>query len=408
MPEEALPEGWEPVSPQEIPARPFPEESEGEPVTSGIRSLQDLVRRVRGPSETPHEDAGLAEVHPFPFLALVGLEEVKQGLLLALIHPRLATVLILGPTGTGKTTAVYSLIPLLPDVPRSLCYYGCLPEDVEAGGIEALCPQCAEKYRRGEPLAVMEPARLLEVPFPVRPEELWGTLDERLAHQGRFRLRRGLLAYADRQVLFVDEWTRYPPEVREAVVEAACRGHYLLTCGGLSATFRSQFLLVVTADPARGALRFPILDRFALRLLAQPVPATEWPLLWERVQAWRTAPQPFLRRYQDALAELRAEVQAARAFLSRVTVPEGILARAAHILAHLNGVSPRAWLAWVEAARAHAAAEFRPKVTWEDMRQVALMVLRLRRPEAVQTYFATLTPDDADIVSLLEREGRPT
>jgi len=90
--------------------------------------------------------------------------------MLAVINPRVGGVLLLGPTGVGKTTAVRSLVGVLPQVPRSLCYYGCLPEDIEEGGLEAVCAACAEKHRRGEPLAVMEPARLLEIPYPVQPE----------------------------------------------------------------------------------------------------------------------------------------------------------------------------------------------------------------------------------------------
>jgi len=100
-----------------------------------VRSLKELLDRITGRGITTQqlaEESGLAEVLPFPFLALVGQHEMKLALLLSLINPLVGGVLLIGPRGTGKTTAVRSLADLLPEVPRSLCYYGCLPEDIES------------------------------------------------------------------------------------------------------------------------------------------------------------------------------------------------------------------------------------------------------------------------------------
>jgi len=130
----------------EIPEFPEPRD---EKVVHTVRSLRELIDIVTGknfqPSVEP-ADSGLAEILPFPFLALVGQEEMKLALLLSIINPLVNGVLLIGPRGTGKTTAVRSLIHLLPDVERSNCFLGCLPEDIEAGGIDAVCPDCARKY----------------------------------------------------------------------------------------------------------------------------------------------------------------------------------------------------------------------------------------------------------------------
>src|SRR4030065_2083344 len=123
---------------------PKQEAQEGELVHT-VRALRELSDIASGKvlSKLPAEESGLAEILPFPFLALVGQLEMKLALLVALINPAVGGVLLIGPRGTGKTTAIRSLVELLPQVPRSLCFYGCMPEDVETGGIDAVCPECA-------------------------------------------------------------------------------------------------------------------------------------------------------------------------------------------------------------------------------------------------------------------------
>src|SRR5512141_1161083 len=144
--------------------KPVPQAGDSNDVPQ-FRTLRELIDQVTGRAHwqpTDEGDAGLAETLPFPFLALVGQREMKLALILALINPAVGGVLLIGPRGTGKTTAVRSLVDILPDVPRSLCHYGCMPEDIEADGIDAVCPDCARKFAQGEPLAKMDRVRLVE------------------------------------------------------------------------------------------------------------------------------------------------------------------------------------------------------------------------------------------------------
>ncbi|HSO26777.1 MAG TPA: hypothetical protein VLS48_01815, partial [Anaerolineales bacterium] len=171
---------------ESFPQRPITPDAEPTPDQPpvGVRSLRELIDIVSGrklPSTPVAEDSGLVEVLPFPFLALVGQREMKLALLLALINPAIGGVLLIGPRGTGKTTAVRSLVDLLPDVPRSLCFYGCLPEDIEQGGMDAVCPDCARKWAENEPLAKLDRVRLVELPLNARLEDVVGGLDERAA-----------------------------------------------------------------------------------------------------------------------------------------------------------------------------------------------------------------------------------
>lgn len=236
-----------------IPAEAFSDHNgEAQPL---VRSLRELIDRVTGRDleiSQKQEDAGIAEVVPFPFLALVGQSEMKLALLLAMINPAIGGALLIGPRGTGKTTAVRSLVDLLPEVPRSLCYYGCLPEDVEIGGMDAICPECAKKFAADEPLAALDRARLVELPLNSRLEDVIGGADERAVIHERYALRRGILAQADRNLLYVDEVNLLNDEVIDAILDAASQGHYVVRRGPVSATFRSRFALIGSMNSEEG------------------------------------------------------------------------------------------------------------------------------------------------------------
>ena len=293
-----------------------------------VRSLRELIDRVTGRTlETPplQEDSGIADVVPFPFLALVGQSEMKLALLLAMINPHMGGVLLIGPRGTGKTTAVRSLPELLPQTPRSLCYYGCLPEDVETGGIDAVCPDCARKYAEGKPLAVMDKVRLVELPLNARLDDVVGGLDERAALQGRVRLRKGILAQADRNLLYVDEVNLLNDDVVDAILDAAAQGYYHVRRGPISATFRSRFVLVGSMNPEEGRLRPQILDRFGLRVIVRGLKnQTERLEAYRRAQAYMANPRRISQEFAESTALAQEDIQGARELLPQVVIPDDV------------------------------------------------------------------------------------
>jgi len=355
-----------------------------------VRSLRELLDRVTGRGFKPAqvEDAGLAEVLPFPFLALVGQQEMKLALLLALINPAVGGVLLVGPRGTGKTTAVRSLVDLLPMTPRSLCYYGCLPEDIETGGIDAVCPDCAQKYARDEPLARPDRVRLVELPLNARLEDVVGGMDERAVVHNRMRLRRGLLAQADRNLLYVDEVNLLEDEVVDALLDAAAQGSYTVRRGPLAATYWSRFVLIGSMNPEEGVLRPQIQDRFGLRVvvhgLSQPEERLE---AYQRVHAYQVNPRQVVMAFFPETQEAQEEIQAARLAIAHVTLPDEIAQLGLALTARLQTDSLRAEITLFEAARAHAAADGRWQVSAEDLRVVAPMALRLRRSSFIQDFF---------------------
>ena len=221
-------------------------------MNASVRSLRELIEAASGRAvnaQLEQEDSGRAEVLPFPFLALVGQTEMKLALLLALINPNVGGVLLIGPRGTGKTTAIRGLVDLLPDVPRSLCYYGCMPEDIEIGGIDAVCPDCARKYAMNEPIAALDRVRLVELPLNAQLDDVVGRIDERAALHERIRFRRGILAQADKNLLHVDEVNLLADEVVDAILDASAQGVYTVRRGSMAATYRSQFALIGWMNP---------------------------------------------------------------------------------------------------------------------------------------------------------------
>ncbi len=189
-------------------------------------------------------DLGLAENLPFPFLALVGQLEMRTALLLSVINPAVGGVLLIGPRGTGKTTAVRSLGSILPDVEVSTCPEGCLPEDFERDGAAGVCAECADKLARGIPITRLESVKLIELPLNARIEDVVGGINERIAvQQQRVRLERGILARADQNLLYIDEVNLLEDPIADAILDASSAGSYTVRRGAMSGTYRSRFVL---------------------------------------------------------------------------------------------------------------------------------------------------------------------
>ncbi len=372
---------------------------------AGPASLKELMEQASGRrflrAESP-EPRSITEPTPFPFLALVAQREMKLALLLSLINPNLSGVLLVGPRGTGKTTAVRSLSDLLPLVNRSGCPYGCLPEDVETGGMDAVCPDCAKKYGEGQPLTYRDPVRLVELPLHARLEEVVGGLDERAARHNRMQLQRGILSHADQNLLYIDEVNLLPNEVADAILDAAAQGIYTVRRGPLAATYRSRFALIGSLNPEEGRLRPQILDRFGLRLivhgLADPAERLE---AYRRVRAYLANPQATIAAYADQTLAARQEIQAARQRLPGVALAPEAERAGLELVRRLLIDSLRAEITLFEAARAVAAADDRTTATPADIREVAPMALRLRRSQFMLDYFTAQQAEEGEIAALV-------
>jgi magnesium chelatase subunit I len=351
-------------------------------------------------------DQGLADSTHLPFLAMVGQYEMKLALTLALINRQIGGLLLIGPRGTGKTTAVRGLTELMPSVRRSLCVHGCEEEAAFNLGIDAVCGDCAIKIGHGEPITRLEPMRLNELPLNARLEDVVGGVNERVAlEQNKISLTRGILSNADQNLLYIDEVNLLDDAIINAILDASAQGVFTVRRGPLAATYRSRIFLVGSMNPEEGGLRPQIQDRFGLRVIVRTLESEDDRLeAYRRSIAFRQNPHKFIADWQHMTVLTRADIQNARDLLPSVGFVRGVERTGIRWIQQLKIESQRSEIALFEAARAYAAADQRDKVNLRDLRIVASMALRQRQSEFITRYIETQAEEDRQLQEIIQNE----
>ncbi|NDJ60163.1 MAG: AAA family ATPase [Chloroflexi bacterium] len=341
----------------------------------------------------------MLDSQPYPFMAIVGQFEMRIALMLALINPAIGGVLLIGPRGTGKTTAVRSLIDILPDTEVSDCEDGVFPEDLQHDNAQFLYPDCYEKYHAGESISHYEQVKLVELPLNARLEDVVGGINERIAvQQNRVRLERGILGRADNNLLYIDEVNLLNDDIVDAILDAAAQGSYTVRRGAMAGTYRARFVLIGSMNPEEGRLRPQIMDRFGLRVNVRGLmDKAERLEVYRRVQSYRKNPNGFVRQWEVLTAETREEIALARQLLKETTLADDAIEVGLSLVQQLDIDSHRAEYTMFEAARAYAAADGRDLVTVADVRAVAPMALRQRRSEFMVNFFESQRDEDEQI-----------
>lgn len=354
--------------------------------------------------EAQAPDLGLSENRPYPFMAIVGQLEMRVALLLSVINPAIGGVLLIGPRGTGKTTAVRSLTGILPDVEVSDCDEGVLPGDLQSEDAKFLYPDCYEKFQSGQAISHYEAVRLVELPLNARLDDVVGGINERIAVQRNVvRLERGILGRADNNLLYVDEVNLLDDEIVDAILDASAQGSYTVRRGAMAGTYRSRFVLIGSMNPEEGRLRPQILDRFGLRVNVRGLMTKEDRLeVYKRVRQYRTNPTQFINQWEMSTTDALEDILIARDILKETKLTEEATEIGLELVLKLDIDSARAEYTMFEAARAHAAADGRTEATLADIRSVAPMALRQRRSEFMVNFFEDQQMEDTQIQNSID------
>lgn len=310
----------------------------------------------------------------FPFSALVGQEKMKTALLLNAVDPAIGGVLISGQKGTGKSTAVRALARILPPIEVvEGCPYHCAPHDERQ-----MCADCLRRIRAGEQLPIAtRPMPLVELPLSATEDRVIGTLHvEQVLKTGERRFEPGLLALANRGILYVDEVNLLDDHLVDILLDAAASGVNLVEREGISHSHPARFLLVGTMNPEEGELRPQFLDRFGLSLTVAGESGVEQrrQVISRRI-AFDGDPAAFVADYAADEALLSELVVRAREHLARVRVSDEMLGIAVALALEVGAQGHRADIGIVKTARALAAFLEEEEVRLEHIREAARFVL---------------------------------
>jgi magnesium chelatase subunit D len=338
----------------------------------------------------------------YPLAALVGQERMKLALLLNAVNPRIGGVLIRGEKGTAKSTAARGLAALLPHIegnPR--CSYRCGPDSREA------CSSC-RRANGSRVFARMRPA-FVTLPLGATEDCLIGSIDfEQAIRVGKARFRPGLLAKANRGVMYVDEVNLLDDHLVDGLLDAAETGINRVEREGISIVHPARFLLIGTMNPEEGELRPQLLDRFplAVEIRAEQEPSTRVKLLRRRDRFDRD-PACFTAEYADASNELSLRIQSAKAELGKCTIPRPVRGFIAELCTRNHVAGHRADLAIERAAVALAAWSGHHQVTADDVLEVAPMALLHRMRTGQPPDFPPPPPREDESDKPDEPEARP-
>jgi magnesium chelatase subunit D len=314
----------------------------------------------------------------YPFSAIVGQEELKQALLLNAVNPAIGGVLVRGEKGTAKSTAARALAELLPRINIvEGCPFSCDPDHPDEA-----CDNCR---RAVSPLPRdRRQARVVTLPLNATEDRVSGGVDFTLAIQeGRRALQPGLLAAANRGILYVDEVNLLDDHIVDIILDAAASGENIIEREGISFSHPARFILVGTMNPEEGELRPQFLDRFGLCVeTAGAADAETRVALMERHQAFDADPSAFIQNWKEANQRVALQIQTGRERLPLVRMPRHLRSFITELCAESNVAGHRADLIMEQTARALAALNAAPEVTTAHISEIAPMVLMHRRREA--------------------------
>jgi Mg-chelatase subunit ChlI len=310
----------------------------------------------------------------YPFTAIVGQERMKRSLVLNAVDQRIGGVLIRGERGTGKSTAARGMAALLPDIQ----VFADSPFNDDPEAPLTWSDWVKERKAQGIDMKVVKRRiAFIDLPISATEDRVVGTLDIEIAIQKGERIfEPGVLAAANRGLLYIDEVNLLDDHVVDLLLDSAAMGVNVVEREGISFAHPARFILVGTMNPEEGDLRPQLLDRFAHSAEIYGIrEARERVLIMERNLAFEEDPEKFRKQWLDKEIELSHQIELARELVDRVTYSSRDLLSIAALTASLNVEGHRADLVILKTARAQAAFEGRKSITERDIALAAELAL---------------------------------
>nr|ATZ81840.1 Magnesium-chelatase 38 kDa subunit [Picochlorum sp. 'soloecismus'] len=320
----------------------------------------------------------LEEARPvFPFTAIVGQEEMKLALILNVIDPKIGGVMIMGDRGTGKSTTVRALVDLLPEIQVVVDD----PFNSDPTDPELMSQEVRDRISKNETLPVIsKKITMVDLPLGATEDRVCGTIDiEKALTEGVKAFEPGLLAKANRGILYVDEVNLLDDHLVDVLLDSAASGWNTVEREGISISHPARFILVGSGNPEEGELRPQLLDRFGMHAQIGTVKDPNLRVqIVEQRSIFDSSPLEFRKSYQDSQTQLANKIVEARKLLSEVELDYEYRVKISEICSELDVDGLRGDLVTNRASKALAAFEGHTIVTPEDIYRVIPLCLRHR------------------------------
>lgn len=313
----------------------------------------------------------------FPFTAIVGQEEMKLALLLNVIDPKIGGVMIMGDRGTGKSTTIRALADLLPEIE----VVADDPFNSHPSDPDLMSDDVRERLAGDRIVPIVNrKVQMVDLPLGATEDRVCGTIDiEKALSEGVKAFEPGLLAKANRGILYIDEVNLLDDHLVDVLLDSAASGFNTVEREGISIRHPARFVLVGSGNPEEGELRPQLLDRFGMhaeiRTVKDPVQRVK---IVEERSAFDQTPQEYLDKYSNQQEQMQQQLVDAQELLKSVQIDYDLKVQISQVCSELDVDGLRGDLVTNRAARALAALEGRTEVTVDDIRRVVTLCLRHR------------------------------
>ncbi|BAZ46741.1 magnesium protoporphyrin IX chelatase subunit I [Chondrocystis sp. NIES-4102] len=313
----------------------------------------------------------------FPFTAIVGQEEMKLALLLNVIDPKIGGVMIMGDRGTGKSTTIRALADLLPEIE----VVEGDPFNSDPNDPDLMSDEVKEKLDQQVPFNIVKKkVQMIDLPLGATEDRVCGTIDiEKALSDGVKAFEPGLLAKANRGILYVDEVNLLDDHLVDVLLDSAAGGWNTVEREGISIRHPAQFVMVGSGNPEEGELRPQLLDRFGMHAEIHTVkePDLRVQIVEQRAE-FDANPTTFTEKYLEEQTALQEKIVKAQQLLPSVKIDYDLRVKISEICSELDVDGLRGDIVTNRAAKAIAAMEQRSEVTIDDIRRVIVLCLRHR------------------------------